>query len=357
MAQNYLDSKLQVIITSYNRPEKVIELVCALNKVQLVKDCIIVDSGGNYFPIVDCIKLIRSSHKNQPYQRYLGYRASTSSWLLFLDDDMEPLEGWDNELAYLLSCQGRHYGMFALSFRDKHSQSYLQTMEKSLFSFDNRKKNPIINIIRGLTGYPIPPDGKYISNGVKGKFPERGGEVEYVSGGAFIGHRDVLYKNFNMQLFDLYDIRMGKGEDGILGYTSSKQSKIYYHPQPFFLHNDQGNSVYTQSDYQFNKLVAFSRAYLSMEYFRLNGSPIVIARCLFINYSYWRLLGMALNLILKPSTRKLLGFIGYIIGTSKGMALKFYKDVNKLRDYWEVEVSKDLKTSDLKTISEANREE
>ena len=32
---------------------------------------------------------IRSNHKNQPYQRYLGYQYAEAEYLLYLDDDME----------------------------------------------------------------------------------------------------------------------------------------------------------------------------------------------------------------------------------------------------------------------------
>lgn len=324
----------------------------------MFENLIIVDSSDEANQsLVDNERVIylRSSHKNQPYQRFLGYNASTSNWLLYLDDDMEPFDGWGKQLASLVADKGKHYKMFALCFRDKHNQSYLKTTEKSVFSTGNKKPNPIVNMMRWLTGYPILPDGKYGANGVKGKQPKNGGEVQYVGGGAFMGLRDVLYKNFNMQLFNLYDKRMGKGEDGILGYTTSKQTKLYYYPEPLFLHNDQGNSVYTRNDYQFNRLVAFSRAYLGLEYFRLNSNPLVLARCLFINYSFWRLVSMSVNLILKPTKRKWDGFRGYINGTLRGIALKFHKDVDKLRAFWDAEVAEDSKTSDLKPKGQAER--
>lgn len=328
----------------------VVELAAALKKSELVEQCIVVDSGDNHFEDSDNFRLVRSSHKNQPYQRFLGYRAAKPGWLLYLDDDMEPLTDWDRKLSELLADKGSQYRMFALCFRDKHDQSYLQTTEKSVFS--SKKPTPLVNALRWITGYPILPEGRYGANGVKGASPANGGEVEYVSGGAFIGHKDVLYRNFNPQLFNLYDKRLGKGEDGIMGFTTCKETKIYYYPQPLFLHNDQGNSVYTRNDYQFNKLVAFSRAYLSLEYYRLNNGVLLWARWLYFNYSFWRLVGMGLNLILKPTKRKWYGFKGYLNGSSKGIALKFHKDVNKLRAYWDAEVAKDLETLDLKPISQ-----
>ena len=348
---------LDIIVTTYNRSDKIADLVSMLEQgAPLFENLIVVDSTSEANQELmdnDRVVYLRSSHKNQPYQRFLGYNASSSNWLLYLDDDMEPFDGWGKQLALLVADKGKQYKMFALCFKDKHDQSYLKTTEKSVFSTCNNKLNPIINMIRWLMGYPILPDGKYGANGVKGKLPKKGGEVQYVGGGAFMGHRDVLYKNFNMQLFNLYDKRMGKGEDGILGYTTSKQTKLYYYPEPLFVHNDQGNSIYTRNDYQFNRLVAFSRAYLSLEYFRLNSNPLALARCLFINYSFWRLVGMGLNLVLKPSKMKWDGFRGYLNGTLKGVALKFHKDVNKLKAYWDEEVAKDLMTLDLKSISQA----
>ena len=317
------------------------ELALQASKAWVVKDCIIVDSGGNDFPSSDSYQLIRSSHKNQPYQRYLGYKASTSHWLLYLDDDMEPLEGWDEELEGLISKKGKDgYGAFAIKFEDKHSNSYLGNTEISVFQ--SKQPNALVKALRWLSGYPILDNGVYKFNGVKGHFPQSGGDVEYIGGGAFLVKRETLYVNFNMQLFSYYEKRMGKGEDGILGYTLSKMGKVYYHSKTLFLHNDQGNSVYTRNDHQFNKVVSFSRAYLSLEYCRLNNKPFILGRLSFINYSFWRLVGLSLNAMLKPSKRKVQSLKGYISGSFAGMSLNFNKKLGKHNKYWELEAEKDI---------------
>ena len=280
---------MDIIITSYNRPKKALELALSMAKSDLVSNCIIVDSGGNNYPKSCNYRVIQASHKNQPYQRYLGYVASKSDWLLYLDDDMEPITGWEEILFSLIENKGTDTKAFALCFIDKHENSYLKRTESSIFAGSSQTKS-IVKVVRMISGYPILNNGEFTFNGVKGSLPKNGGVVKYVGGGAFMASRQVLYRNFNMQLFNLYERRMGKGEDGIIGYTVFKLASIYYCPTPVFVHNDQGNSVYTRNDFEYNKLVAFSRLYLSCEFCRLNGKLIIFGRLSFLNYSFWRVL-------------------------------------------------------------------
>lgn len=312
-----------------------------ISKSKYVQNCIIVDSGDNEFIPSLAYSLVRSSHKNQPYQRYLGYKASISPWLLYLDDDMEPLDEWDEEIIGLILTKGTDgYGVFAIKFEDKHANSYLSNSEYSVFH--SKQPNALLKVIRWFSGYPILKNGAYKLNGVKGRLPQAGGDIEYIGGGAFLVKRDILFKNFNMQLFSFYEKRMGKGEDGILGYTLSKISKVYFYSKTLFIHNDQGNSVYTENDYQFNKIFSFSRAYLSLEYCRLNNMSPIIGRLSFINFSFWRLVGLSVNAILKPNRIKTQRLKGYISGSLTGLNLNFTKELDKYNKYWEAEAEKDI---------------
>lgn len=307
----------------------------------LVSHCIIVDSGSNNYPKSKHYRVIETSHKNQPYQRYLGYSASESEWLLFLDDDMEPIQGWEKVLFSLIENKGTNTKAFALSFTDKHENSYLKRTESSIFS-GSSQPNSLFKFIRKISGYPILANGEFTFNGVKGSLPKNGGLVQYVGGGAFMVSRHVLYQNFNMQLFNLYEKRMGKGEDGILGYTVFKSAPIYYCPTPVFVHNDQGNSIYTSNDFEYNRLVAFSRLYLSCEFCRLNNKLIIFGRLSYLNYSFWRALGLCINIIINPSKRKLQSLKGYLKGIFAGLGFRFDERCDS-NDYWINEAQLDLK--------------
>lgn len=332
---------LDIIITSYNRPQKALELALSMSKSDLVSDCIIVDSGSNSYPKSNNFRVIETSHKNQPYQRYLGYVASKSNWLLYLDDDMEPIRGWEEVLFSLIENKGTKIKAFALSFIDKHENSYLKRTESSIFSGLSQTKI-FVKFIRQISGYPILANGEFTFNGVKGSLPKNGGFVKYFGGGAFMASRHVLYRNFNMQLFSLYERRLGKGEDGILGYTVFKFAPIYYCPTPVFVHNDQGNSVYTRNDFEYNRLVAFSRLYLSCEFCRLNDKLIFFGKLSYLNYSFWRVLGLCINTIFNPGNRKLHSLIGYLKGVFAGLGFRFDEHCSS-NNYWITEAHLDLK--------------
>ena len=87
---------LDVVICTYNRPQKVVELITQLQDCIIAPSQIIVvdssDKTNTDLRNKSGIKYIQSNHKNQPYQRFLGVNQSTSEYILFLDDDMEILD-------------------------------------------------------------------------------------------------------------------------------------------------------------------------------------------------------------------------------------------------------------------------
>lgn len=333
-----------IIITSYNRPKKVEWLARALQS-NYVRKIIIVDSGNNNFDLpdlVDKVVFYASSHKNQPYQRFLGCQNATSEWILFLDDDMEPVEGWDREIDQIIG-RYAHAGMIGLYFKDLHQESFLKKNTRSLSASESA--SGIMNMFRSFTGYPILPAGKYYKNGVKGVLPIVESTAEHVSGGAFLANRKYLYQNVNLELFSLYEKRLGKGEDGILGYSMSKVAPVFFYPKQLFWHNDQGNSVYTQNHYQFNRVVAFSRLYLNKEYYRLNQLPRYMAKLSFINYSFWRLFGLVINAMFKPSKIRFNALKGYFMGTIKALYYPYNNDLSSCKVYWNNEAENDSRSA------------
>ena len=169
-------------------------------------------------------------------------------------------------------------------------------------------------------------------------------KVEHCSGGAFLAQSQYLYRNFNMQLFDLYDRREGKGEDGILTYTVSKSIAIYYCADQLFWHNDQGDSVYSSNHFRYNKIVASSRAYLNYEYHRLNNISLYYAQWGYFNYSFWRSLGLLLNFLMRPTLIRWHSLAGYFVGWRSGSTLKF--DSTLIRnDEWHERALLDVRGS------------
>jgi len=328
---------ISIVIATYDRPKKCLELVSLIRKQTNKTPIIVVDSGNKKFVNAnnyENLKIIISKHKNQPFQRFLGFSQVKTDWILYLDDDMEPLDGTFKILKNLINEKSDKFGLFALNFLDKHQNSFLKTQKKSTLKYSK-----IVTIFRAFSGYPILPEGVYGKNGIRGKQPKEGGQTFYTSGGAFLVKKEYLYKNFNMQLFDLFEKRYGMGEDVILGYTVSKQTKLYYYPNQLFWHNDQANSVYTRNEKQFHKIVSFSRLYLNQEFARLNNKSVLLARLSYLWFVFWRTIGLVINVLISPTKTNQQKLSGYL----RGIYLTFkYRFKNKLENnaYWISELEK-----------------
>lgn len=331
---------IDIIITTYNRPAKVIELVnCLLALPEKPKRVIVVDSSdidNEELISKSGVKYLKSSHKNQPYQRYLGYVNSVSEYHVFLDDDMEIVSDTFLDEINDLFLQN-DYSAIALKFKDKHTDTSLTKIPKTSLFKSTSKLSHFKNI---LSGYTPQKDGRFGYNGIRGKQPEGGGITEYVSGGAFAAQRKYLYKDFNFQLFDLYEQKLGKGEDAIIGYTLSKQSQVFFYDKLLFLHNDTNTSVYSTNHYSFAKRVSFSRLYLSLEKARLNNESLLKGRILYHYYTFWRTTGYLINFIVKPNQSRRNMLKGSLAGW--WLAFKFkYRFSEETNNYWINESNKD----------------
>lgn len=329
---------IDIIIATYNRPQNITELVNDIRRrsIPSVNNIIVVDSTdieNEALKNLQGVIYVHSIHKNQPYQRYLGYRSSVSDFLLFLDDDMQIIDGSfcvaiENALAGT--------GVCGINLAFENLNLFLSQQQKH--SFVNGKGVILSSFVRFaqfLSGRPTIKDGRMWFCGLRGKRID-GQYSEFFSGGAFAARREFLYKNFNFNLFSLYEEGRGKGEDAVLAYTLSKLGKIYNLPGKLFFHNDPGNSIYTSNDGSYQYRVAYSRQFLSNEYARLNGKMKLGAFLLTFWYNLWRLAGL---FILCVKSRRFSGFKGYLKGAVDSIGLFFREDAHS---YWIQEVDLNL---------------
>jgi len=330
------------VIATYNRPEKVTGLVKTLLACEPVFDKVVVvdssDEVNNALMGNERIEYVRSNHKNQPYQRYLGYLKAQSEFIVFFDDDMEIVHP-----TFL--------GLFQKVFEDEsvvgiqpkmknlHDDATIK-IESSLLAKLWQKDNFLVNGLRWLTMYPRLPNGKWWYCGLRGPKPEnKECNLEWVSGWAFAARRSAMFQNFNFQLFDLFEQKMGMGEDLLLGHLLSKVGTVKYIPTLLFLHNDQRSSTYTADHFSFGRRTVYSRLFLSLEYARLNQKSFGVAKAIYMYYSLVRTCGFAFNYTIKrnSNTKKLIQ--GYIAGFK--LSLKFrYDSGNTIKAYWESELKK-----------------
>lgn len=293
--------KVDIIICTCNRPNRVNSLVSDLSIYSKeYNSIIIVDSSDEMNSakyIGSQLIYLHSLHKNQPFQRYLGAQNSIADILIFLDDDMELINSDFLKIiknAFFDECVAG----IAINFKDKHDDSSLALIPKSVLF---RRKNRLNKYISWLSGYPQLPVGKLGLCGIRGIQPFEGGNTECVSGGAFAARRLFVFQNFNFQLFDLYEEQLGKGEDVVIGYSLSKFGKILFIPDLLFLHNDQKDSNYSTNHFAFAKRVIFSRLFLSLEKKRLDGGSFILAYTHYYWFVLWRILGLCLNLCIKKN--------------------------------------------------------
>ena len=326
--------KIDIIICTYNRPDKVLELVNQLVQYHTqYNSIIIVDSSDAVHPVLQDYKqltYLRSAHKNQPYQRWLGYHNSVADVLLFLDDDME-VANPDFLTIIRHSFLDNTVSGIAINFEDKHTDTALAAIPRSVLL---NKVSTLKNIVGWFTGYAVLPAGKLGLCGVKGKQPLNGGITEWLSGGAFAARKSSLFQNFNFQLFDLFQQKIGMGEDAIIGYGLCKQGVLLYQPALLFYHNDQRDSAYSVDHFAYAKRVIFSRLYLSLEKTRLSHGSYIYAKLHYQWYVLWRLTSLLINYFIKKNSIKSKILKGSIEGWKLALKFKFNKDAATI-DKWQ----------------------
>ena len=327
---------IDIIICTYNRPQKIVELVQSLFPFKASFNRIIVvdssDATNKALEDIPEVLYLVTKIKNQPYQRYLGYSISKADFLLYLDDDMEIANR--DFLIIIKETINKHTDLagIAICFDDKHSQTTLSVVPKSVFF---NRKYFFYSCVRTITFYPILPNGHLGFCGVRGKQPEMGGDTQWLSGGAFLAKREYLFNNFNFQLFDLFQEKLGMGEDAIIGYGLSKQGKLIYLPELLFFHNDQRDSSYSLNQYEFAQRVMYSRLYLSLEKNRLDGGnyfyPLIYFHC----YAFFRIAGLVLNYILTFENNRKEILKGSFRGWMRTFSFKWL-DLNTSRLKWNI---------------------
>jgi glycosyltransferase involved in cell wall biosynthesis len=329
--------KIDIIIASYNRIKKAQQLAYSLLELlEFEVKVLIVDSTKNQTKVSfsnSKITHVLSSYANQPYQRYLGYLNTTADYILFLDDDMKIKNQSDFNIIFKLF---KEKNIVGINLPFSNENAFLSKRPKSVFRSFSAS---ISNIIGLISGYPNVPDNSYYFCGLKGK-RINDKPIEYVSGGSFIVKREHLYKNFNMQLFDLYANNLGKGEDGILGYSLSKYGEIHSASNEVFTHIDLNDSTYSQSSRSFSKRLLFSRLYLSLEYARLSKKSFLMARVKFHHFSLGRILSLTLNYLLKHDEKIKSELLGYIDAWILSFSFK-YNPTLEINDLWKSRALKD----------------
>lgn len=332
---------VDIVIATYNRADRAsrtVQQFLDLND-KFFERIIIVDStdglSADDYPRAEPIRYLRSSHKNQPYQRFLGFLSSKSDILLYLDDDLDLID-----LGQL--CEGLlEFGnpdVKGVGFTSLGGNEFVESAPKSIFAGNSGK---ILRGIRSISGNPQVAPGKFWLCGLRGarvdNFP-----VEFVGGAhGFAFLRRSTFINFNFVLFDIFEEKSGMGEDVIFGFTVSRQGKIIQKNSAVFFHDDQKSSAYSPNYFLYNKNVAFSRLYCSLEYARFEGMHDIVARLHFHWYVLWRFVGKVTSFCINPSRKRWDCLQGWLSGWKKAFFWK-PREFNEAAIFWRAEGKRDL---------------
>ncbi len=322
-----------MVIPTLRRYNSLLTLITDLNtKACYIDEIIIVDSTDdhefNKLSSYDKVKHYRTTHKNGLYQRYVGSIIAKNSWILFLDNDMEILSSsLFDELPELLN--SKSLTGIAISFKDKHDNTTLNKIPKAILSLKNKH---LIKIKGIITGYPELPVGKYGFCGLRGPQPSTYSNTQWLGGGAFIANKNIVFKSFNFQFMDLFEHKLGMGEDPLIGFMLSLNGDLMYYPKVTFLHNDQNDSSYSVDLYSYSKRVIFSRLFLSREKSRLTKKPQIIGIVFYLWYSTFRIFGLLANALFKRKKVDILMLKGALSGWVKSFIFNYrYSESDTIR--------------------------
>lgn len=321
---------LDIVICTYNRPLLVERLITQLwSFSNQYNHILIIDSSDQSFkPKVKSnqLKVVRSSHKNQPYQRYLAKHISNAKYLLYLDDDMM-LE--NNQLFTELD-----------SIITKQKPIGIGIGFRNFVSTPTQIKNTSAknNVMYRAFGQPHLSEGQYSWNGIRGPQPENIDATQWFSGGAFLIERTAVFENVDLRLLDLFEKKLGMGEDMIISHGSSRLGKVLFLPGDHFIHDNRNESHYSYNSQKLAIKFMISRLYINLQLAYWNNRSASYAIFRYILFSIGQILIRTVQMFRKPtvSSRQI------VSGHVKGFFKSFSTIRSLQKEIWESSVKSDL---------------
>jgi glycosyltransferase involved in cell wall biosynthesis len=257
--------KLDIVITTYNRPSSVIALVNSIvENNQYVNKVIVVDSSETrhvQLSEICGVRLIYSDRKSQPYQRYLGYLETESDVVCFFDDDIIIKE---KSLFYDLLCEFRDNEVVGVSARINYETSILIN-----------KKNKISSEIG---------NGTISWLGRTEPLPNIRTSVKYFPGPCMAYRREIVSFLFDQEMFELFEKKRAMGEDKAISMRASKFGKLHYLGHKVYLLHPPIESTYFNDEISFISKTIYSRLWLSIIYSETYNKSRTLAYFIFTLY-------------------------------------------------------------------------
>jgi glycosyltransferase involved in cell wall biosynthesis len=329
-----------VAITTYNRPDhldKLVKQVLLCNTAPTT--ILIIDSSDNANEAIsklNTVKYIRSSHKNQPYQRYLAYLSCQTDVIIFLDDDLEITDF--SVFDVMLSRLARH-GIRGVSVGFQHHHDISAIVDSQV---DNQSLS--FRVINFLSGVPVLRPGKIYKAGLAGPRPKEESGVDYFNGAIMGFYKTELSNLYNPVLFSLFERRLGMGEDKIISMEVGLTKKMWFVPDYFFVHPPVASN-YFQDIQSFQRKVMYSRLFISLQYGRLKH---INAGLIYFHYYYfaiWRLTIASIKSLIKPGKQRTATAKGILQGVLLTFTIPFDADKIAPQIDWQRDAQNDTRNS------------
>lgn len=263
-----------VVITTYNRSENVINLCNEILQCSVRPQKLIVidssDKNNGYLESLNNLIYKKSSHKSQPYQRYLGYLISEADIIVYFDDDLTIKDYTLFET--IVNCFEEDPKLIGLSLGIDYKNGISERLEKSTIS-------PIKTIALKLKKEK--PLGAINRFGVTNILARKDFYTNFLPGPNMCFRRNVLDGVFDDQLFALFEKRLGMGEDKVISMRVSKKGKMLYKGSNIFLEHPPIASTYFTDETEFRAKVIYSRIWLAHQYNKLWSSRLNNCKIIF----------------------------------------------------------------------------
>jgi glycosyltransferase involved in cell wall biosynthesis len=262
--------KLDIVITTYNRPTSVIALVNSIVEInECVNKIIVVDSSETRnveLSEICGVGLIYSDRKSQPYQRYLGYLETESEVVCFFDDDIIIKE---KGIFYDFLCEFQDNEVVGVSARINYETSILIN-----------KRNNISNDVG---------NGSISWLGRTEPLPNIKTSVKYFPGPCMSYRREIIPFLFDEEMFELFEKKRAMGEDKAISMRASKFGKLNYLGHKVYLLHPPLESTYFNDEISFISKTIYSRLWLSIIYSETYNKSRSLAYFIFMLYFFRQL--------------------------------------------------------------------
>lgn len=323
-----------VIITTYNRPERVEQFVQSILTCHLLPDqIIVVDSSDIPHPTIHTlhkVRYIKSSHKNQPYQRYLGATQSNAEVVCFFDDDLEMI---NKDIFNLLMEPYKQDKVAGSSVGIDYQNSISDKTPESLIKPSSGWPQRLLQ----LSGVKFPPPGKISYAGMTGEPPMNIQQIDFFYGPCMSFRRNIFNQTFNTQLLDLFEQKLGMGEDKVISMLATQYGILMYNPVTCLYH-PAIESTYFQNVSEYTAKTLYSRRFLNDIFIQVNKKNKQLGSV----HLWWYIMGRVcistLTYIIKPQLPRKLKLKGLL----QGMKLLMFNN-NKTTYNWMHEINIDSK--------------